>query len=287
MKAKTEYIDKRRALELLESNVGNRTLRHRHASSLADDMTSGLWQNNGESIKFSNTGRLIDGQHRLAAIAIADVRLPILVISGVRDDAQHTLDCGSARQAHDFANVKNARNVVAALRLICRMTEAKYRSANMLVTNAVIKTMLDDEYYSGLGDALADVKAMKKRTGLQFPDGAAALALWVSVCTTGDAESLDSLREFCGQLATGEMVPPGAPALALRKALASGVLRKLWGQDRSVATYNAFRSAMEKHVAGAAVRVIRADCSVKTIPRCEYQYWEPLTSYWRAAKAGI
>ena len=86
MEAKVQIITPELAEKYLEKNYNN----YRHASSTAvnayaEDMKNGNWELNGESIKFSENGSLIDGQHRLMAVVKAGVRIPMLVVTGIKD----------------------------------------------------------------------------------------------------------------------------------------------------------------------------------------------------------
>lgn len=96
---------------LLAHNEVNRRLRPRLVEAYAEDMRRDLWDgNNGEAIKISRTGRLKDGQHRLNAIIVSGVTLELLVIDGVTDDAQKTMDQGSSRTATDVLRMEGIQN---------------------------------------------------------------------------------------------------------------------------------------------------------------------------------
>lgn len=56
------------ARDLLAKNPHNRNLRVRRVEQLAGAMTRGEWVFNGDAIRIADSGMLLDGQHRLAAI---------------------------------------------------------------------------------------------------------------------------------------------------------------------------------------------------------------------------
>lgn len=68
MKVQEEIITPETAKSWLLKNVHNRPLRDGLVTTYATDMANEQWQSNGESIKFSSEGELLDGQHRLAAV---------------------------------------------------------------------------------------------------------------------------------------------------------------------------------------------------------------------------
>jgi hypothetical protein len=85
----------------LTLNTVNRTIRNTKVIQYACDMLDGNWKLTGEAIKFSVTGRLLDGQHRLKAIIEADTAVPMFVVRGLPDDVQPFMDTGAARLASD------------------------------------------------------------------------------------------------------------------------------------------------------------------------------------------
>lgn len=92
-------IDPAMATKMLEKNAVNRKLRPRIVECYAEDMAEGLWDETGEAIKFSRTGRLLDGQHRLAAIIESGLTLELLVVTGLPDKSQGSMDQGAGRTA--------------------------------------------------------------------------------------------------------------------------------------------------------------------------------------------
>lgn len=79
------------------------------------------WKYTGETIIFSESGRLLNGQHRLMACIRAGVPFECLFAFGISEDAFKFMDTGIARSAgHIFAieNIPNANQVAAAARLL-------------------------------------------------------------------------------------------------------------------------------------------------------------------------
>lgn len=86
--AKVETITPDIAKTMLGENVNNRRISHDNVNMFAREMRNGEWRFNGEAIKFSKDGRLLDGQHRLLAVIAADKPLTTLVIRGLEDETQ-------------------------------------------------------------------------------------------------------------------------------------------------------------------------------------------------------
>ncbi len=94
------------ASQWLDTNTHNRNIRQRLVESYARDMVAGDWQLTGESIKFSADGLLLDGQHRLLAVVMADVKVDMLIVRGVSATSQEVMDSGAKRQASDALHLR-------------------------------------------------------------------------------------------------------------------------------------------------------------------------------------
>lgn len=105
VKAEIKYIDKQEADRLLSKNDTNRPFLLPRAQGYANDMEAGRWDMNGESIIVSDTGKLLDGQHRLWAISDRDLKMQFLVVYGVSEDTFDTIDTGNSRTAGDVLSI--------------------------------------------------------------------------------------------------------------------------------------------------------------------------------------
>ncbi|WP_280359325.1 hypothetical protein [Nocardia otitidiscaviarum] len=116
-------VDSALARRWLERNPNNRPIRQSRVQQYYDDMISDRWRFNGEAIKFGAGGELLDGQHRLMAIArTTGVSFPMLVVRGLPADAQVTMDQGAKRTPSDQLTITgvtshNMTLVAAALRV--------------------------------------------------------------------------------------------------------------------------------------------------------------------------
>ena len=105
----------------LDSNTNNRKRSDHQVTRYAADMASGDWVFTGDPVRFHRSGTLIDGQHRLSAIAsIGDdgFSVPLLVIEGLGDDAQYAMDQGKKRTTGDqlsLTGMTGNTNSLAAL----------------------------------------------------------------------------------------------------------------------------------------------------------------------------
>lgn len=81
-------------------------------------MRNGNWKANGEAIKFSSTGRLLDGQHRLRACVKEQVPFTTLVIRGLEDEAM-------AARSGDEGIRRLAEGLRSALDMACIRNEGE------------------------------------------------------------------------------------------------------------------------------------------------------------------
>jgi len=115
------------ASQLLENNTNNRPPIKGRVRALSKEIKKGRWKYNGETIKISEDGRLLDGQHRLMAVVATQMPIESELITGIADDVFYTIDVGAVRtNAHNLATigVKNYTNIGTAinnLNLICLM----------------------------------------------------------------------------------------------------------------------------------------------------------------------
>lgn len=80
------------ATELLEANQMNRPLTDSHVKRIARQIMAGHWKFNGDTIKISEDGDVLDGQHRLWAIIEAKMPVETVLIYGIHRDAFATID---------------------------------------------------------------------------------------------------------------------------------------------------------------------------------------------------
>lgn len=106
-----------KALEWLALNKKNRPVKERRVAFYCKEMLAGRWRVNHQGIAFDPDGNLVDGQHRLMAIARAGVSVEMFVAHGVEDST--TVDKGAGRSVSDELNMydgtQNARAVVAII----------------------------------------------------------------------------------------------------------------------------------------------------------------------------
>ncbi len=82
---------------LTNCNTHNRPLSDAHVDYLAGEMKAGRWRLTHQGIAFSSNRVLLDGQHRLWAVALSGVTVPMMVAVNEPPDVMEVLDTGKVR----------------------------------------------------------------------------------------------------------------------------------------------------------------------------------------------
>ncbi len=89
------------ARQWLDANYDNRSIRPNHVDTLKAEINEGRWKVTHQGIAFSDKGRLVDGQHRLRAIAAGTRPVTLAVFPDLKDDVFGALDRGQRRTVVD------------------------------------------------------------------------------------------------------------------------------------------------------------------------------------------
>ena len=89
-----QWITKHDSLPPPEGQQKNRKVDDNLVDRYAHQMKKGLWDVNGEGIIIAESGRLLNGQHRLHAVIKSGKTIQSVVIYGVEEEAFKTIDTG-------------------------------------------------------------------------------------------------------------------------------------------------------------------------------------------------
>lgn len=211
MKFAVETITPAIALEWLEQNPRNRPLNQRHVDKLAREMSSGHWKVNGDAIRF-NGSKLLDGQHRLAAIVKSGITIESLVIHDLSDDVFTTIDTGKIRTASDALAMRgeiNAHNLTASVRYVEQYKSNRTKFRPLFTTLDIIEMV---EKYPHIRKSVQTTKNMQN-TPLLSP---AVLAACHYLFSELDEEAAE---EFVFKLCKGTQLEQKTPLYMLRERL--------------------------------------------------------------------
>ena len=83
LSVEVEVITPEQATAYLQNNTKHRKIKQKKVDEYIKEMQDGKWCLNGKVLIFDRNGRLLNGQHRLSAVAQSGVPLTILVVRGV------------------------------------------------------------------------------------------------------------------------------------------------------------------------------------------------------------
>lgn len=211
--ARVMEVTPEQALVWLDGNIHNRPLRQRRVDDLAAAIERGEWALNGDAIRFDANGILLDGQHRLWAIAQSETTVESLVVRGLDRATQETIDLGARRNLSDVLRLRdhlNATQLAATLTYWWRYENGYVRVPSARPTIPQALAIL--EANPTLVDTLHEVRGVQVRFRIQTGPLTAAHYEFTSI----DAEQAGALFEG---LLHGKALAEGSPILALRRWL--------------------------------------------------------------------
>jgi alkylhydroperoxidase/carboxymuconolactone decarboxylase family protein YurZ len=116
-KCTAQFVDvsPEQALVWLDKNTRNRKLRKWNVIALSEAIKRGEWITTHQGIAFCESGRLLDGQHRLHAIVMAETTVRMLVVTGIDDAAFQVIDRGLMRTYSDVTKLPRKTGELAAI----------------------------------------------------------------------------------------------------------------------------------------------------------------------------
>jgi len=84
-------------IEQSDLKFSNRKARRAQVAAYSKDMRNDVWKVNGESIKFRKDGALIDGRHRLMAVAESGIPCDFLAVGNLDNGVEDSIDIGMLR----------------------------------------------------------------------------------------------------------------------------------------------------------------------------------------------
>lgn len=207
----------------LTFNTSNREVTQAKLEQFHADMERGEWKMQGDTIRFAY-GKLLDGQHRLMAVALSGVTLPMLVVHGLDPETQANMDTGRGRTPRDILSIEGLD---------------KWESSTL---GSAIHSIM--AYESGLALYSAR-KFLNREVRNYYLEHRAAIEATVQVCKSlprkhpivPHARTMalhyifakfdrDAADQFFARLMTGEMVAKSSPIFHLRQRLLSDLIDK-------------------------------------------------------------
>lgn len=215
---RVETITPDMARTMLGANTNNRNISRQQVELFARTMSQQAWQMNGEAIKFSDKGRLLDGQHRLLACVESGVPFRTLVIRGLPEGTQETMDAGKSRTMANVLELQghgNARQLATTASVVCVCEQLGLEAAclkSMKPTRNEVTRFID--MHPELVGLAKRSSAFYAKSGHLLTPAIYSLLWW-----TFNEIDPDDCQRFFDMLSTGANLEAGSPVLVLRNTL--------------------------------------------------------------------
>lgn len=103
--ASEEIITPDQAQIYLDNQEANRHINLTYVRRLLEDMQQGRWVAKGDPIKFTSSGKLVDGQHRLTAVVMSGNPQTFVVLRGYAQESMQALDIGKSRSSSHVGQI--------------------------------------------------------------------------------------------------------------------------------------------------------------------------------------
>ena len=199
---------------LLEKNTSNRNINKNLVATYARDMINGDWMNNGETIKVSTSGVLIDGQHRLHAVIQSGESVKMLIVEGLPENAFRTVDVGMRRTAGQQLAIASMKNATASAAIARWVVVIEEQIQNDRVKQVVTMPEIFDAIER---HPLISKYATRHSAGkLKFLVPTCSMAPMV---LAAEKYGEDLVDQFVNDLDTGEGTSKGDPAFEFRERM--------------------------------------------------------------------
>ena len=230
MNTEMRVVTPRIAGEMLRRNPNNRKCKERHVKFLKGQMLSGAWVFDGQPLRFTESGALLDGQHRLTAIVESNTSQEFLIVSGIDSESFKVMDTGKNRSGADCFHIKGldySIDLAAAIKMIINIKDNTFRGGNNGVTNAQLL-----EWYDNNPEIL-DI--IKKSSVLNKAFSSIMSRSWIaSLMFIFSQKNLEQSEVFMHKLCYGLDLSVNSPIYVLRKKLTEDKIStaKLPAKDR-------------------------------------------------------
>ena len=196
--------------ELIAKDTKNRDKKEKKILFFKRQIEMGLWRVNNQGIGVSVSGFIVDGGHRLAAMARAGYPpIQFFLATNLPDDSQDTVDDNPGRSMADRITLKHGQTVssrvVAALNVLLKDEDPTFLSQRPSVSDC-------SKMYNRHMEAINEMIKIGKFGTLQAPVMAGLFSCYTE---TQNSKILD----FTKNLITGVMLSHDNPILALRNWL--------------------------------------------------------------------
>lgn len=238
---------------LADRNNHNRRVSPNVVARYARDMTNGDWLLNGDAVRFAADGTLLDGQHRLHAIAKAGVTIQTVVVWNLPVEAQATMDDGRKRTMANVLELaerpQSAKTVASILRRAILWERGVVSTGGSAApSKSEMQRYLDE--HPEVVEAATVAEHIRNSRGIRCAASTLGLAYYLFA-----AKSKPMADQFFDSLRTGAGLEETSPILVLRNKLVAEGSTRLATEQPEVLGW--FIKAWNAHRAGRGIKLLR------------------------------
>jgi hypothetical protein len=211
MKYEIKNVTPDQAEKWLATNADfQRKLRESIVEKYARDMINQEWKVTHQGIAFDSKGRLIDGQHRLAAIVKADIPVKMLIVYDLVEEAYDHVDIGFGRTAIDVIRAKGEGWITNDIIAVARLIEAGADSSSIVIARSPFELLeLVERHKSALDFVFQNMERRVRRVTIAPVLAAIAVAYYTE-------KDRIRLAKFIRLLVGGIAVDPKLDSIVIR-----------------------------------------------------------------------
>lgn len=246
--------------EMAQSWIDNLTMRENRKISrqtvlrYREVMEDGRWKKSPQGFAFNEDGQMIDGQHRLHALAGADIDgIEILIVPNSLDESFTVLDSGHRRQAAHIIDGPYKSTVAAAGKILHHLStrpENGTRIGSGYVTNDLVVSSVE-EWREELSKYAKASYTAKQLAGINPSTHLTVLA------QVERTENAHMVPEWLEGIMTGAGLESGDSRLALRNRFLKDRKHLNGSSGGRVESYNLIVKAWNAFVLGKKVSYLR------------------------------
>ena len=248
----------------LEQNTNNRSINTTRVKRYAADMAEGNWAVTGDSIRFSKSGKLLDGQHRLWACVESAAPFTAYVLKGLPEDSQLYMDQGMPRSKGSQLKIRGyerSGTLASAASTFWRFVHPEGRHAMtqraMNPSNSQLLEIIEGN--PDIEHCLTKYSDFRSTSGARIQPGT-AVAMYVMM----SRYNVTKADEFMEALLTGANLYRGHPVLALRERILQAKIKNQRVSPVMLITW--FSYAWRSFVRGKSINKLSPRYRLPTFP---------------------
>jgi len=192
----------------LAEKAPNRSLKENKVLQFAQDMEAGLWRVTHQGIAFGEDGKLIDGQHRLEAIALAAKPVQMMVTHGIPKESMMVIDQAERRSFVDNIEIATGRHhnpkIVSVARALITLRPGARKAQSVDAVNRALH--VHEQALATAAKPLIDAAS----------PGVSSVLCCTAVVRAYYHLKADRLRALIGSLVTGLVDDPETDGSAIK-----------------------------------------------------------------------